>query len=200
MNSDTAPAYIMAMPIAMATAGDTASLQHLLSEGLDPNMADAYGCTLLTHASKALQAEVVVLLLRAQGCDPDLADLQGRTALHEACSQGDAGAVRALLAAGADANLRDVHGNTPLMLAVNAHCEPGVVSVLSRVATLDVCAVNLFLLHAHDLAESHGADAVQLLGDIADVELAEQHRSQVIEGERGCCGHGGGGTALHAGN
>lgn len=49
-----------------------------------------------------------------------------RQLLHEACAGGQAGLVRTLLAAGADANVCDEEGRTPLMVAAQV----GVVSTL----------------------------------------------------------------------
>ena len=48
-------------------------------------------------------------------------DKAGRTPLHEAARLGREGAVRALLAAGADPGAKDASGKTPEALAEEAH-------------------------------------------------------------------------------
>jgi len=53
--------------------------------------------------------------LNVAGCSPDVVDgNRRRTGLHHAAARGLDGVMAALLAAGADPNFKDVHGNTPL--------------------------------------------------------------------------------------
>jgi uncharacterized protein len=54
---------------------------------------------------------------------PSAPELAGYTGLHAAAAKGDAQAIGALLARGADANARDAHGRTPLHVA--AHLSHG---------------------------------------------------------------------------
>lgn len=56
----------------------------------------------------------------------------GEGALHIVIKRGDATYLRYLLGKGADANLRDSRGNTPMMLAVEAG-QPGMVDILALV-------------------------------------------------------------------
>jgi uncharacterized protein len=50
---------------------------------------------------------------------PSAAELAGYTGLHAAAAKGDARAIGALLAGGANANGRDAHGRTPLHVAAH---------------------------------------------------------------------------------
>lgn len=59
-------------------------------------------------------------LLRADGKQRDLRTPFGSTPLHLAAMNPDAGAMEALLAAGADVNARDGEGSTPLHMAAYA--------------------------------------------------------------------------------
>jgi ankyrin repeat protein len=52
------------------------------------------------------------------GADVDQQGINGYTPLHSAIQSGNAEVIRLLLAAGADINLRDGNGRTPLDLAL----------------------------------------------------------------------------------
>jgi len=94
----------------------------LLAAGADPLAADPDGGNTALHAASfavsgsAQQREsVIAALVRAapQALHQKTTD-KGQTPLHLAATAGNAAAVRALLAAGADAGARDGLGNTPL--------------------------------------------------------------------------------------
>jgi ankyrin repeat protein len=56
--------------------------------------------------------------LLGAGADPSVVDKQGFTPLHFAAQSLDPGAVRLLIDAGADIEARNVHGATPLLVAL----------------------------------------------------------------------------------
>jgi ankyrin repeat protein len=94
----------------------------LLSHGADPNAGDREGITPLMIASKYGLAEQVELLLE-KGADPDIRDGNGETALlHAMANDGNSrkGVVAALLARGADINIGNRDGVTPLLRAKRA--------------------------------------------------------------------------------
>ena len=62
----------------------------------------------------------VVKLLAKFERDIDTTDVHGRTALHYAALKGFAGAVRHLVRAGSDWRIKDIKGDTPLILALKA--------------------------------------------------------------------------------
>ena len=92
--------------------GDLAALEALLAAGADPSYTDQQGMTLLLLAMRAQRPDMVEALLAA-GADPNAPpNLPPLIA-----AVGDARMREALLAAGADVNVRDLDGQTPLMVA-----------------------------------------------------------------------------------
>jgi ankyrin repeat protein len=101
-------------------------VQALLDARADPNATDIHGTFPLFVAK---DRESIVLLLAA-GADPNMrrpGPLD--TALHERCRHGDAGAVEALLAGGAMADLR-ASGQTTLLLAAVSGSDDTVLHLL----------------------------------------------------------------------
>jgi truncated hemoglobin YjbI len=116
-----------------AAAGEPAMVELLLSLGADPNALDGGGHTPLYSAGNECAVEgggkVVRALVRG-GADVNACEGVKRcTALHMAARRGHAEVAAALLDCGADLEVRDSHGETPLRRAVN--CEkPALVSLL----------------------------------------------------------------------
>jgi ankyrin repeat protein len=94
-----------------ARSGDAASARLLIAAGANPNDALPEGMSALVVAAHSGHTEVATLLLE-KGANPDAADA-GYAALHAAVLRSDLALVRALLAAGADPNLRTTRG-TPI--------------------------------------------------------------------------------------
>jgi ankyrin repeat protein len=105
-----------------AVADDVPTLEVALSLGGDPrNVTSRYDGTALIAASHLGHVEVVRTLIRA-GAPLDHVNNLGWTALIESIVLGDGGerhtaTLRALAEAGADVNLPDRSGRTPLALA-----------------------------------------------------------------------------------
>ena len=90
-------------PLAAAVeTGDLACLERLLAAGADPNGGQPTPLVMAAWGSASSGALVERLLVA--GADPNLPDASGTTALYAAAVAGNAGRVRALLAAGGDAN------------------------------------------------------------------------------------------------
>jgi len=110
------PALILAYELARAReAGDTLQLslmQRLLEGGADPNIKSADGNPLLTIAASCSEADLTKLLLEHHA-NPNL---QGRSLFMPFYSASPA-CQRLLLLSGANVNVRDWHGNTPIMVA-----------------------------------------------------------------------------------
>ena len=102
----------------------------LVELGANPWGTDASGYTALAYA---LSPEMGRVLRAAQASRPgSISDRESQGALHLAAKQGDAPAVRALIAAGADPNRRWPHWDsdvTPLHMAILGN-HPDVVRAL----------------------------------------------------------------------
>ena len=104
-----------------ARYGDVERLQALLDSGSDVNARDRYHQTGLMLAAQGGHTEVVRVLIAA-GAPLDHVNNLGWTALIESIVLGNGGqrhvaVLRALVDAGANLNLADRSGDTPLALA-----------------------------------------------------------------------------------
>lgn len=96
----------------LARQGKTAELSALLKQGLDVNLRDAKGNTLLMIAAYQGRVETVAMLLKA-GATVDLRNEKGQTPLGGVAFKGYAEIATLLLDAGADP-LADQGGSTPV--------------------------------------------------------------------------------------
>jgi ankyrin repeat protein len=85
----------------LARAGETDQLSAYLDAGVDPNLANQKGDTLIMLAAYHGHADTVRALLK-RSADPDRANDRGQTPLAGAVFKGEDEVVRALAAGGAD--------------------------------------------------------------------------------------------------
>lgn len=106
-------------PLHMAAAsGHGGVVEVLVAQGADVNATTSNGVTPLHLAASLGHREVAELLL-ANGADINAADPEWKvTALHSAAGFGRKQMVELLLAKGADVHARNIHGQTPLDVAV----------------------------------------------------------------------------------
>ena len=102
--------------------------EFLLEAGASPLLPDRFGQTPLHIAASHDNPEILRLLLRASPIAADEAinakDHGGQTSLHKAARTGAAAAFKSLVSQGADCQLVDHRGRTPLNLAaMNKHSE-----------------------------------------------------------------------------
>ena len=111
----SAPALLPEAAAELARQGETAALATTLQQGLDVNLRDTKGNTLLTIAAYQGRAETVAMLLKA-GAQVDLRNEKGQTPLGGVAFKGHVDIARMLLDAGADP-LGDQGGSTPIDFA-----------------------------------------------------------------------------------
>ena len=92
------------------------AVEELLERGMNPNERIGYGNTALMLAVR-YKPESVRALLKG-GADPNLTNTSGETALMMAVQSGAEEIVDLLLDAGANTNVHDLFGNTPLTRAM----------------------------------------------------------------------------------
>lgn len=100
----------------IARRGDTEVMTVFLEAGLDADLRDDRGYTLLMIAAYNDKAAMVELL-HDNGASIDAPDPAGNTPLMGLCFKGHAALAERLLAWGADPNARNNAGATPLMMA-----------------------------------------------------------------------------------
>jgi ankyrin repeat protein len=140
----------------LVRTGDAPRLLPLLERGIDPDLRDAHGDSLLMQASEQGQLDVARVLLEF-GAAPDLANHRGQTALAGAALKDDPEMVELLLTHGADVDVATPEGQTVLMLAA-MHDRAELVDVLlthgAAPDARDPCG-----LTARDYAKRMGANA-----------------------------------------
>src|SRR4029450_13302053 len=98
--------------------GDISRLQGLAGRGMDINIRNSLGDTLLMEAQKP---EVAAWLI-AQGIDVNAKGREGNTALLQAIRHDQPEIVRQLIASKADLDARSTdYDRSPLMIAVSSH-------------------------------------------------------------------------------
>ena len=115
-------------PLMIASLRGTDKIvQALLEAHANVNTTGKEGFTALRMAIQRRHPSTVSILLR-NGADVTLIYRGKRTALHDAVETGDSSVVSMLLDKGAEANARDAHGETPLLLGIRR--DQGIVTEL----------------------------------------------------------------------
>lgn len=97
--------------------GNAQIVTQFLAAGMNPNLKDPYGSTVLMLAAEKGLTPIVIALLDG-GADKEVKDTAGNTALAWAAGEGHAETVKALLDRGANVNAANTSGKTALMAAV----------------------------------------------------------------------------------
>ncbi len=99
-----------------ARYGDTEALESMIDAGINPDLKDAKGSSLLMLASYNGNLDTSRMLLK-RGAKVDLKNDRGQTPLGGAAFKGDPEIVQLLIEYNADVNADNGGGKTPLMFA-----------------------------------------------------------------------------------
>ena len=157
------PSRLPAAMLEAAQNGDVGAIERYLREGGDVDAADTeLGGTMLMCAASDGKLDMMRALLAARA-SVDVRDANGCTALAAACFALQEGAVALLLhQAGADVNIADNGGLTPLMLVSLAGRLSLVKLLLSHGARRDARDVNGQTALAYAIAKGHTACSIVL--------------------------------------
>jgi len=167
-----------------ARVGDAESAKLLLEAGADPNDSQPDGVSALVLAAHSGNGQVAALLL-AHGADPD-AFGSGYTALHAAVLRSDLNLVKALLARGANPNVRMTKG-TPMRRDTTDWNLPatliGSTPYLLAARFLEADIMPVLVAGGADpgLAMPNGVDAVMLAAGMGSSRTASRRGIETID-------------------
>ena len=141
----------------IARRGDTEVMEAFLDAGLEPDLTNARGHTLLMIAAYNEQPAMVKLLAK-RGADVDQPDASGNTPLMGCAFQGFEDVAALLLDRGADVEYANGAGATALMFAA-MYRQPALVDLLLERGA-DPERADERGRTAADLAEEHGHEAI----------------------------------------
>ena len=121
---------------------------YLRSRGATKGLASKDEASLLCTAAEDGWVQGLQQLIFSQGLSPDLCSYDGRTAMHMACIGGRYKVVEGLLKLGANQNIKDRWGQTPMAIAITAKQQMVITVLASSKAKLDMASPELALCTA----------------------------------------------------
>ncbi|MCJ1394383.1 hypothetical protein MMC18_007261 [Xylographa bjoerkii] len=178
-----------------AARGDSQKVQILLEHGANPNLADRqnnlplhysktttcsemllrHGADILSHncwGATALHTVCrgsgdlsLLTFLLASGANPNLCDHEGQTPLHDAALKSYTACVDTLIAHGADINIINLSGDSPLRFALMFNAHDSLCSMIdSPTSQADFDGINLYgHTFAHSIARTADIKTVKIL-------------------------------------
>ncbi|MDD5056744.1 MAG: ankyrin repeat domain-containing protein [Sideroxydans sp.] len=170
---------------AAAQKGDISTVSKRLAGSVNINAQDAYGHTALMSAAWAGQTEVIRLLLEKGASVNEQNRYFGTTALMYSVDKPDN--VQLLLNSGADANMKNSHDRTALIIAADKSNTAAVKLLLDRGADVNVIdedgrtALSVALLNKRGRPQKDIAIAQMLLDKGGDMNVTDSHGFTLID-------------------
>ena len=161
----------------------------MLNAGADPNITDDCGHTCL-HAAVIGRCNTGILqVIIDHMVDMNATTYESKSALSLACRIGNVDAMNVLLNAGADPNITDADGNTPLHHAIEGSCSKQTLEVIighgADVNTTNKNGITAFML----ACKKRNTDAMKMFQNTrADPNIADADGNTLLHHacERGC--------------
>lgn len=158
-------------------------IQYLINCGVDASKTDAKGSTALHHLCKRPGADVsTVTLLCSSMKDINAQNGCGETALHLAVERKNILAIRYLLSIGANINLKDNRGRTPLHYAlIRVSCTEQLVKELESHGTdINIQAKDGRTPISAAIRAGYDSIAIYLLDKGADTTVIDENSSSLL--------------------
>ena len=156
-------------------------VRHLLSASADATIVDSHGRTALLVAAEADNIGALTELLKGDADTAvDAPDDDGRTVTHWAVFHQNTVAIRLLVAAGADVNVRDSRGFSPLMVAAQQGNADIVEILVNNGACVDLESVEKETALLLAAANKHLACVGKLVDLGADVNASNDRRETAL--------------------
>ena len=156
---------------------ETMDLSDLEQPALELQYGD--GITHLFLAAKFGQLGVISRLLLSDSLNPNVTEAKtGRTALHYAAENGHNKVVTLLLVHGADSNVIDNDGRTPISLATEARDPQCFISLLRQGCDISVKDLEGYTI-IHDVAINGNVGSLIALREHLEVSVASQYSKAV---------------------
>jgi ankyrin repeat protein len=170
-------------------ANSVENVRHLLEQGADPTISDNDGFTPF-HMAAAFNKDSEILILLSLATDGNTFEMDernkfGLTALHLATYASNVTAARLLLSNGADPNVTDKNGATPLHVAAIFAKDMQVVELLVNHPDVDVNCLDNWgrnaLDHARKNTNGQSDKISELLKEKGAVETEVENKPEKVE-------------------
>lgn len=162
--------------------GHLEAVKFLIDKGANVNRPDRHGLTTLAAAAYQGSVDLVHFLIDECGAKVDVLNDKGASPLHGACQKGHVEVARALVAAGADVNLRTKDGLCAVYLAAQANA-PALVRFLADDCDADLTtATDLKVTPLHIAAWMGHTECARAIVELAGDRLGALLKAKDVNG------------------
>ncbi|MCJ1386589.1 hypothetical protein MMC17_009715 [Xylographa soralifera] len=137
----------------------------LLRHGADVLSRNCWGATALHTVCRGNGDLSLLAFLLTSGADPNLRDHDGQTPLHDAALKSNTACINSLIAHGADVNVINISGDSPLRFALMFNAHDSLCSMIeSPTSQADFGGINSYgHSFAHSIARTADIETVKIL-------------------------------------